>query len=461
MNHSLKMFFAVISHILQMKKTAITAIELAWSKSIVEILRGYSGVEVRWGMTKKIDDRFVAIIRGCKYTPNFRRGGGFELLLEYNGVVAYSSVIMATMRRSYIDKIKEHIAATATGNCKLFRRRCALTLPKNREVNLSLDLEICDPMFDRSTEASPWIKFGVFFPNDVRLLDRQHMKAKSKKRRTTTTSAWISKHQAFQETLDNTDKLEPHNTDKLAFEPLDHTDKPVLEHSTDKHVAFAFEPLEFHLEDTIEPKLVLRPQDPVDFFNDPFEDFQPFKQEFPFKHAPLVPLAQHDDPFDSGRGPLQAFDSNLPAAPLAQHDGPFDSGRGPLQAFDSNLPAAPLAQHDDPFDSGRGPLQAFDLNLPAAQRQHDDPFDSGRGPLQAFDLNLPAAPAISSASFDSGPLLDLNLVLPASPAISSLFFDDENESPVESSKRRKLSSWTSSPDTTFMLPSWGSDDFVL
>lgn len=112
---------------------SLSITEKNYSLAVLAVLNKYVGTPVRWGRTKKLKDRFEGTFVSVKYEANFRRGGGFDFLLQYNGKTDFQAATLKNMYNDYVDRIAQYKKAGFVSE----QRRMALSFPKTTCCNFS------------------------------------------------------------------------------------------------------------------------------------------------------------------------------------------------------------------------------------------------------------------------------------------------------------------------------------
>ena len=193
----------------------LTLLEHRYSLIILAIWNAsFSNIPIRFGRTKVFGDgHFEGVLNGIRLRPIFRRGGGFEFQITYNGVTDWQAPTMKAMLNDYIKKIKHHLSFTKEEQRARLPKRSTklkdIRVPRTQVCNSSLGTAhslliyffFCPfyhiiHYYHTDLEVNihgQWKKLGAFFPNDVRLLDRKTTK-KSLERpdSVSPTLAWIN-----------------------------------------------------------------------------------------------------------------------------------------------------------------------------------------------------------------------------------------------------------------------------
>jgi hypothetical protein len=158
--------------------------ELVNKNKILGILANDNGTPVRWGRHKAFEETYEGTLLGFKWEQNFRRGGGFDGLLEYKGHIDWMGNIMNMMKNDYFATFASKIGTKSKS------RRKAFEMPKTITITRSKDLEIWTSV---NGQPADWIPYGEYFPNIVRLLDRANtnFSKKAVKKDHSYTEQWI------------------------------------------------------------------------------------------------------------------------------------------------------------------------------------------------------------------------------------------------------------------------------
>lgn len=148
------------------------------------------GCKIRFGRTHKVEKRFEGVCHWVDWRKTTRRGGSFFLMCSYKNEYQDHIATLKTMLSDYASHISELIEK----KCKPLKKRRKLYECRNMSVNSSLDLELY--LNDK------WCKFGEYFPNNVRMMITNDVKAWVENK------AKIYKEKKFQHIVISTNKIQ-------------------------------------------------------------------------------------------------------------------------------------------------------------------------------------------------------------------------------------------------------------